>query len=498
MPGVAGLPGTLPTVQARTVTFSGNGADSAGGTTGTDGVGANQDNNDVYGTITALPPLFVPEPDISVIGGNTTFDGRNTPFALDSTAFGQDFERSLRVLNAGTSTLTLSGVSVPAGFSLTRSDGTPITAGQLTASLAPGQALDLILRRDDIQVSSFTGELSITSDDPDQPNFIIPLTGAITFTPQAPLEINFTLTRLTLPPIAIDENSFQLQPGEVVLTPGDGSETVIGSDEPDRSFGFGGNDFLSGSGGRDLLSGNAGDDRIDGGDGNDRIFGGSGNDRILAEAGDDIARGNSGNDEIDGGTGNDILLGDTGNDFIDGGDGNDFLRGGAGDDSIGGGDGQDFILGEAGADVLAGEGNADRIFGGTGGDRIDGGLGNDTVNGGADNDAIFGNDGNDVLLGDNGDDLLEGGIGLDVLTGGLGADTFAVDIDSFVAGSNEVDVITDFQDGTDLIAIAGLSAVDSLTWQDGSGGLEVFVNGNQVFQVTGISSSVISAADFVT
>ncbi|MEM9244140.1 MAG: choice-of-anchor Q domain-containing protein, partial [Cyanobacteria bacterium P01_F01_bin.153] len=432
--------------------------------------------NDGLNTSTAQPITVVVNntlPDISVFGGSVNFDGQTTPFALDSAAFGQTFERSLRVSNRGDDVLNLAGVSVPEGFALTRLDDTEISSGPLSDVLEPGQALDLTLRRTDLQVTSFTGDLSFTSNDPDRPNFVIPLTGTITFEAQAPLEINFTLTRLTLPPVEFSPGSLQLDPGEIVLSPGDGSETVIGSDGLDASFGFGGNDNLAGGGGRDLLNGNGGDDQIDGGPGNDRIFGGSGNDRILAGSGDDIVRGNSGDDQIDGGDDNDILLGDSGSDFIDGGAGDDFIRGGTDPDSIGGGLGNDFILGEAGDDLLAGEDGNDQLFGGDGGDRLDGGLDNDLLNGGAGNDVLFGNDGNDSLVGEDGADLLEGGVGLDTLTGGLGADTFAVDIDSVVAGTSEFDVITDFEDGTDLIAIAGLGTVDTLTWRDGANGLEV-------------------------
>ncbi|MGD1849934.1 MAG: calcium-binding protein [Cyanophyceae cyanobacterium] len=552
-----GLPATLPTVESRNVTFVSSSAANAAGNTGVDGVGTNQDNNDVYGSISALPPLNVnapvltglatqviytdnllamgaqrldadvsiadvdsmnfdggsltvsygtggsPEdqlgvanigtgtgeigvssgsiisyegttiatinagndgtngsplsftfktaatpiavealiesltynntnlvsptasrtlqitindglntstaspievvvnntlPDIAVFGGGINFDGQTTPFALDSEAFGNTFERSLRISNRGADTLNLAGISIPEGFALTRLDGTEITSGPLSVLLESGQALDLTLRRSDLQVTSFTGDLSFTSNDPDTPNFVIPLTGTITFEAQAPLEINFTLTRLTLPPVEFSPGSLQLEPGEIILSPGDESETVIGSGEIDAAFGFGGNDNLAGRGGRDLLNGNAGDDQIDGGAGNDRILGGSGSDRILAGPGDDIVLGNSGNDQISGGDDNDNLLGGSGDDFIDGGAGIDFIRGGTGADSIGGGLDGDFILGEAGGDVLAGEEGADQLFGGDGGARLDGGLDNGLLNGGADNDMLIGNDGNDSLV----------------------------------------------------------------------------------------------------
>ncbi|MEM6502737.1 MAG: DUF4347 domain-containing protein [Cyanobacteria bacterium P01_C01_bin.89] len=652
----AGLPLTLPTVETRGVTFAASSAADAGGNTGIDGVGANQNNNDVYGSISALPPLNVNAPvladlefqviytdnvlamgaqrldtdvsvtdadsvnfdggelavsyggtgdatdqlgvesigtgtgeisvggstvfyegtaiatidagdngvngtdlvfdlngnatpiatealiesltygnidsfaapssrilgialddgvnvsvaqtievvinttlpDISIIGGGIAFDGETIPFALDSEAFGDTFERSLRISNRGDDTLNLAGVSVPEGFTLTRTDNTEIPSGPLSDELEPGEILDLTLRRTDLQVTSFTGDLSFISNDPDTPDFVIPLTGTITFEAQEPLEINFTLTRLTLPVVEFGPDSLQLEPGNIVLSPGDENDAVIGSDGTDVSFGLGGDDNLAGGDGRDLLNGNAGDDFIDGGAGNDRIFGGAGSDLILAGSGNDIVRGNSGNDQIDGGSDNDILLGDRGDDFIDGGEGNDFIRGGDGDDSIGGGSDGDFVLGEGGGDLLAGEEGADQLFGGDGNDSLDGGEGNDQLNGGDGDDILFGNDGNDSLAGEEGADLLEGGAGLDTLTGGVGADTFGVDIDFLVEDVGETDVITDFEDGTDLMAIAGLGAVDTLTWRDGTSGLEVFVNNNQVFQVIGVSSSVISPLDFVT
>ncbi|MEO1208493.1 MAG: Calx-beta domain-containing protein [Cyanobacteria bacterium J06638_20] len=49
----AGMPSTLPTVTASTVTFENNTAANAMGNTDPNGIGADQNNNDVFGTITA-------------------------------------------------------------------------------------------------------------------------------------------------------------------------------------------------------------------------------------------------------------------------------------------------------------------------------------------------------------------------------------------------------------------------------------------------------------
>ena len=87
-------------------------------------------------------------------------------------------------------------------------------------------------------------------------------------------------------------------------------------------------------------------------------------------------------------------------------------------------------------------------------------------------------------------------MGFDVLTGSGGADVFAVNIDSIETVPDEFDIITDFEDGLDVLAIVGLTEVDSLTWSDGANGVDVFVNDIRILELTGISSSVIDPSDF--
>jgi Ca2+-binding RTX toxin-like protein len=134
-----------------------------------------------------------------------------------------------------------------------------------------------------------------------------------------------------------------------------------------------------------------------------------------------------------------------GNDIINGGAGNDTINGGDGNDTINGGDGNDIINAGVGNDIInAGVGN-DTINGGLGKDIINAGVGNDIINGGAGKDIINGGAGDDIINGGAGDDNLTGGDGNDTLTGGGGNDTFV-----FKAGFG-ADIITDFQDGLDLI-----------------------------------------------
>lgn len=152
--------------------------------------------------------------------------------------------------------------------------------------------------------------------------------------------------------------------------------------------------------------------------------------------------------------GPDMVTGSAGADHINGCNGNDSLEGGMGDDTI---------LGGAGNDLDPAK------------DAAHGQDGNDTLKGGAGNDIIAGGQGSDVLAGNGGEDTIIGGFGPDALSGGTGSDTFI-----FNAPDAEIDTITDFQAGTDILdftAIPGLafggntSAVlpYSVTWSSSGG-----------------------------
>jgi serralysin len=135
-----------------------------------------------------------------------------------------------------------------------------------------------------------------------------------------------------------------------------------------------------------------------------------------------------------GGAGNDLLTGNAANNLLDGGSGNDSIYGGLGSDSISGGDGFDVIYCGDGDDVVNGNKNGDTIFGGAGNDFIGGGNGLDSIDGG---------DGNDTII---------GGLGTDTLTGGTGNDHF-----QFLRplnGTTQVDTITDYQSGQDVIELS--------------------------------------------
>ncbi|SMX45598.1 calcium-binding protein [Maliponia aquimaris] len=178
---------------------------------------------------------------------------------------------------------------------------------------------------------------------------------------------------------------------------------------------------------------------ISGEDGNDTIAGGAASDSISGGADADTLLGRGGDDDIAGDAGSDLLLGGDGNDAMDGGTEADTLNGNAGDDTL---------LGNAGEDLLVGQ---------DGSDSLDGGADNDTMDGGAGNDILEGGSGNDILRGREGEDDLAGGLGLDLLTGGQGADSFVFRALSETAVGALRDQILDFEQGVDLIVVAGLS-----------------------------------------
>ena len=81
--------------------------------------------------------------------------------------------------------------------------------------------------------------------------------------------------------------------------------------------------------------------------------------------------------------------------------------------------------------------------GGDGGDELRGGKGHDSITGGA------------------GDDVIYSGQGNDTLTGGAGADLFVLkDFDANFASAILTPTITDFQQGTDRLAVEHVTLME--------------------------------------
>lgn len=247
---------------------------------------------------------------------------------------------------------------------------------------------------------------------------------------------------------------------------GDGEDGMDGGAGKDWMWGGDIRDWMTGGGGNDRMWGEAGDDILHAGAGKDRLFGDVGDDVLNGEGGDDQVEGGDGVDAIFGEGGEDVLRGEAGDDDMWGGDDNDDMAGGADNDTLYGDDGNDLLHGDDGSDKLDGDAGRDRLFGDDGDDFLYGGDANDKLFGGAGNDYLEGDGaagggfaaapapapvGNDKLNGGGGDDYLMADGGDDRLTGGTGEDVFAwADwIDNLGR-----DVVTDFQDGLDLIDLS--------------------------------------------
>ena len=217
---------------------------------------------------------------------------------------------------------------------------------------------------------------------------------------------------------------------------------------------------------------------------------------LTGHAGMNYLTGNSGNNLIDGAGGNDVIRGMGGTDLLIGGAGNDKLFGGAGSDRLIGNDGADTLYGEGSNDKLFGGDHADELFGGYGNDVLWGEQGNDVLYGGNGFDILIGNGGRDFMYGGYGNDRFDGGAGSDVMTGGVGSDLFIF--------SAHRDVIMDFEDNSDTIAIRSWLGDDDMTVADVMELGEV-QNGNAVFDfgnnhiltVIGVDDLSILANDMI-
>lgn len=187
----------------------------------------------------------------------------------------------------------------------------------------------------------------------------------------------------------------------------------------------------------------------------------------------------------------DSIRGDGKANLIFAGNGNDTVVGLGGADSIDGGGGKDLLIGNGGKDMLRGGGGKDTLEGGGGKDHLEGGRGKDEINGAGGRDTLKGDGGRDFLDGGGGRDLLEGGRGRDDLTGGRGVDTFL-----FSTGSGK-DTITDFQQGTDLIAIeSGAEGFDDLLISQLGANVQITFS-NVTIIVADASADEFTSTDFL-
>jgi Ca2+-binding RTX toxin-like protein len=296
----------------------------------------------------------------------------------------------------------------------------------------------------------------------------------------------------------------------------------IGNDLANGIQGNNASNYLSGNGGDDVIRGGGGDDYLMGGSGKNILDGGTGNDMAIAYTGgyayvsDNSLTVYDANWNVvesdtllnieqvtlasDGSGGNQILCAwgyTKGSVSLYGGPGNDGLYGGLGNDTLAGGLGNDYMMGGSGDDRYFVDSPGDAVveYPGEGTDSVYSFInytlptnvenltvtGVDLIgNGNELNNQISGGAGNDTLNGGAGDDTLNGGGGTNILIGGDGKDTFQLD----KTFSNSLQIIQDFQRGTDHIDVQGASA-SSIAFGFQNGTTNVYIGNQLRAQVTG-------------
>jgi Ca2+-binding RTX toxin-like protein len=285
--------------------------------------------------------------------------------------------------------------------------------------------------------------------------------------------------------------------------------SLVGTDEDDYIYGYGGNDNLYGLEGADYLDGGEDADYMNGAAGNDTyvvdhigdrvddsidLFDGEGNpanaghdkvisyiDYVLPTNIEDLWLAPLASGPIDG-TGNELdneILGNSLNNVLSGERGNDVLRGGAGTDNLYGGIGNDELYGGTWADTLDGGDNDDDLYGGEHDDTLYGGLGNDDLVGGSGADEMYGGWNDDSYWVDNVGDVVSEllGSGRDTVNvQNVESYTLPVDLENLTlwsgarngTGNNLANTITGNSEANWLY---GKSGNDTLT---GGGGLDYF------------------------
>jgi hypothetical protein len=111
-----------------------------------------------------------PEPEIVVLDGATSItDGTGTA-AFDSTTAGTPIFKTFTIQNTGNSLLTVDAATAPAGFTVM----TPVPI-----SIAAGASANFTVRLGAITTGTFSGTLSLTTNDSDEAPFDFAVTGTV-------------------------------------------------------------------------------------------------------------------------------------------------------------------------------------------------------------------------------------------------------------------------------------------------------------------------------
>jgi len=184
--------------------------------------------------------------------------------------------------------------------------------------------------------------------------------------------------------------------------------------------------------------------------------------------------------------------------------------------TIGGATNFENLKGSASIETLNGDANDNTIKGNGGADTLYGNAGNDILFGYEDgwvydrssassqpgDDNLYGGAGDDQLYGTAGENILDGGTGKDTIAGGTGADTFVIRSGDGNSNITLADIITDFEDGTDVIGMDDGLQYSDLTVIQGSGSnlndtlVSITSTGEYLAIVEGMSATALTEVDF--
>ena len=152
-----------------------------------------------------------------------------------------------------------------------------------------------------------------------------------------------------------------------------------------------------------------------------------------------------------------------------------------------------YLSGDARNNTATGGPGEDTVIGNGGNDTLRGNRGNDSITGGNGDDFLYGGRDNDYFEGGEGNDLISGEFGNDFLIGGAGRDRFVLE------SGGGADVIVDFQDSEDLIALSrGLTFPQIRVTQGVDGALiTIPITGEILANLRGVVASDLTRVDFV-
>ncbi|MBW4453103.1 MAG: choice-of-anchor D domain-containing protein [Nostoc indistinguendum CM1-VF10] len=465
---VGTLPATLAAKTSANITVALN-TTTAATYTGNFSLTNNDSNESPFDFVIAGK---VNAPEIEVFNGTVgdIVDGSTTPFDFGDAAFGSTVMRTFIVKNKGTAPLNLSNLELPDGFSL---------VGTLPDTLAVNVWASLIVALDTKRPGTYGGSFNLINNDTDESPFDFAIKGTVQPAPAPEIQVlngTVDIADGSTTPIDFDNVTFGSTATKTFTIKNIGTATLnLGNLTLPNGFSLVGTRpySLAAKGSTNITVALNTNIPTPG------TYGGSFS--LTNNDSDESPFNFAIKGTVQPALATEIYL-------LNGTASSEYLKGHAPANKIYGFGGNDNIVGNVGNDQLFGGDANDTLWGNDGNDRLYGDSGNDKLSGDNGNDTLFGGIGDDQLLGGAGNDWLYGGSGNDVLTGSYGADTFVL------ASGQDTDTITDFQVGTDKLALSGgLLFGQLLIQQQGTQAFIMDSSDNQVLaKLDNITASILS------